>query len=284
MSPQSRKERKDLAIGIKYGPELEKEWYIMSIMFDVSGLIPEAQQPALAVAQVCWQHTRSWFIGLISFGSTVKGGMISGASDIDLHLYLEDTAFTPEGTLPLTLALAIHQDLARIDPRPFRYIDLSPEPRTPPAGEMGYYIPPYHIIAGTLPLPEATAEEVRELAREELAELEPTPSFLIAGLLKHGGGRGQLAPMVRLFCQIVWPVLYHVLVLQAEDAVGVWRLTKEQAIERIPANTSLGQPLRMFYTVVRAYYPAESSLAHALTIIQHGSAFLIAAKAWAERQ
>ena len=88
------------------------------MMFDVSGLVPDAQAVALAVAEVYYKLTTPWFVGLTCFGSAVKGGILPGASDIDFHLYLTDGAFSAADTLHLDLAIAIHTELAQIDPAP----------------------------------------------------------------------------------------------------------------------------------------------------------------------
>ncbi len=252
-------------------------------MFDVSGLIPEAQPIALAVAQVYWRHTVPWFIGLVCFGSAVRGSVIAGASDLDFHLYLEDAAFTPQETLPLELCLAIHRDLAHINPAPFRYIDAGAERSFIPEHHVGPIPGAYHLIAGRLPVPEATTEQLRAQAHWALANLTPAPSFMTEGLLQHGAGRGGLALTVRTFCQTVWPVLYQVLSLQHADAVAVWRLPKEQAMSLLPVESPMGCAIRSFYAAVRAYYPTESSLEHALTILEQGAAFLNVAKSWWEQ-
>jgi len=62
-------------------------------MFDVTGLVPEARSLAHSVAEIYWKQTQPWFVGLVCFGSAVRGGVISGASDIDFHLYLKPSVF-----------------------------------------------------------------------------------------------------------------------------------------------------------------------------------------------
>ena len=106
------------------------------VTFDLSGLIPEARNIASEVAAIYWKHTQPWFVGLVCFGSAVKGGLIPGASDIDFHLDLEDAAFTATDVLRLDIALAIQADLAQINPAPFRYIDGGAE--TGPATRRPY--------------------------------------------------------------------------------------------------------------------------------------------------
>ena len=70
-------------------------------MFDLSGVIPEARLTVQEAATVYLSHTAPWFIGLLVHGSVVKGGVIPGCSDVDFQLYLEPSAFTPQGQLPL---------------------------------------------------------------------------------------------------------------------------------------------------------------------------------------
>ena len=252
-------------------------------MFDVTGLVPEARPVALAAAEAYYRHTARWFIGLVCFGSAVRGDVVPGVSDLDLHLYLEPSAFASadghDNILPLALGLAIHRDLAQIDPAPFRYIDGGAELAFIPAGHIGPIPGTYHVVAGRLLVPEATNAEVKAQARQSLAALQPQPPFLAAALLQHGRGRGDLAHTVRAFCQVVWPAVYQVACLQEDDALAVWRLTKTQAVELLPVGQPIGRHARAFDAARRRYYPAESSLDDALAVIAAGVAFLEAVAA-----
>jgi hypothetical protein len=232
------------------------------------------------VAEVYLRHTRPWFVGLACFGSAVRGGIIPGASDIDFHLFLELEAFTPDGVLPLELALAIHRDLARVDPAPFRYIDGGAETGVLPEGHVGPVPGTYHVIAGRMPLAEATAEQLRAQARWSLARLNPVPAFVPEGLLHHGAGRGQLAVTVRQYTQLVWPVLYQVLCLQAEGPITVWQLPKHRAVALMPPGTAMGKAIRAFDAAVRRYYPTEEGVEEALAVIEAWAGFLRMVAAW----
>jgi hypothetical protein len=245
---------------------------------DLSGLIPEAQPIARRAAAAYLKHTAPWFIGLLAHGSAVKGGVIPGCSDLDFQLYLDDPAFSWHGQLPLELAFAIRRDLAGIDLGPFRYIQCYTRRPEPEEGFVGPVPGAYHLIAGRLPVPEATATQLRESARQALTGLSPATAFRISRLLGPGGVR--LARSLRLLCTIVWPVLYQVLTLQQEDALAVWRLPKDQAIDQLPPDTALHQSAASFYQAVRSYYPAEDSLESAFGVIESGVAFLEAAKSW----
>jgi hypothetical protein len=249
-------------------------------MADLSALVTEARPIVREIAEVYLRHTSPWFVGLVVHGSVVKGGFIPGCSDIDFRLYLQDSAFTWRGQLPLELGLPIRRDLARIDLAPFRYVQCYAQPCEQQEGLVGPIPGAYHLVAGRLPVPEATAQQLQNSATEALAELDPAPAFIMGQLLGHGGVR--LERNVRLLCTKVWPVLYQLLTVQQEDAIRVWCLPKEQAIEWLPQNTALSRTIRGFYEAVRAYYPAEASLEGALSIIETGVAFLEAAKAWWE--
>lgn len=89
---------------------------------DLSRVVPAARPVIEAAAQVYLRHTEQWLLGLLIHGSALKGGFISGCSDIDLQIYLRSEAFTLYGQLPLEICSAIQRDLARIDPHPFQYI------------------------------------------------------------------------------------------------------------------------------------------------------------------
>lgn len=247
-------------------------------MVDVLGLIPEARPIGEQVATVYLKHTAPWFIGLVAHGSAVKGGVIPGCSDIDFQLYLEEAAFTWHGHLPLELGFSIRRDLATVDLAPFRYLQCYTSAGVLQEGFVGPVPGAYYLVAGRLPVAEASAQQLRDSARRALAELNPAPTFVMGELLGPGGVR--LARNVRVLCTKVWPVLYQVLTCQQDDAIGVWCLSKEEAIAKLPQESALHRTGLGFYQAVKAYYPAEDSLDGALSIIEHGAAFLKSAKIW----
>ena len=250
------------------------------VNFDVSGIVPEAQAIALAVARIYLKHTHRWFVGLVCFGSAVRGGVIPGASDLDFHLYLQEEAFESIDTLRLDLGLAIQADLAHIDPTPFLYIDGGSENGTLPEGHVGPIPGTYHLIAGKMPLAEATDDQLYNQARWALAQLTPLPPFVSEGLLHHGHGRGQIALTVRALCQIVWPVLYQVCCLRHGDGVRVWRLAKQDVITLLPSAEPMGHAIRAFNQAVWKYYPLENSVHDALKVIETGVSFLQTVADW----
>jgi hypothetical protein len=252
-------------------------------MIDVSALVPEARAIVQAAARGYLAHTRPWFVGLLIHGSALKGGFIPGCSDIDFRLYLQDAACAPNGDLRFDLSLAIQRDLITIDPAPFQYIQCYAQPPrltapTGGGGDIGPFPGTYRMLLGELPVPEPTADQVRARAQQLLATLQPISAHLANGLLDHGGGR--LARHVRLLCTEVWPTLFNVLTLRAEDPLAVWALPKDAAIAQLPADELLGQTIRRFYQSVRAYYLGKPSAENALTVIEAGVSFLQAAKAW----
>jgi hypothetical protein len=210
----------------------------------------------------------------------VKGGIIPNCSDIDFQLYLDRAAFAWQGQLPLELGFAVRRDLEGIQLSPFRYVQCYAQTGEPQENWVGPIPGAYHLVAGRLPVREATAEDLRASARLALAELNPAPTFIQGELLGPGGVRVERS--LRLLCTKVWPALYQVLTLleKEPDPIGIWCLTKEQAIERLPRNTALQETIRAFYRAVWEYYPAEDSLENALAVIESGIAFLGAASSW----
>ena len=253
-------------------------------MMDLSGLVAEAQPIAGQVAATYLKHTAPWFIGLIAHGSAVKGGIIPGCSDVDFQLYLERSAFSRHGHLPLELGFAIRRDLEGIKLSPFRYIQCYARTSEPLEDWVGPIPGAYHLVSGRLPVEEATDHDLRASARSELSRLDVSSTFLMGKLLGPGGVR--LERSIRLLCTKVWPVLYQVLTLQLpeERPIALWRLPKERAIRRLPRDSALSDEMDRFYRAVLAYYPAEDSLEHALSVIQHGIAFLEAARCWWDRR
>ena len=249
-------------------------------MPDVSGLVPEARPIARQVADVYLRHTAPWFLGLIVHGSAVKGGVIPNCSDIDFQLYLRDEAFSWRGQIPLKLGYAIRRDLEGIRLWPFRYVQCYVRRRGLEPGWVGPIPGAYHLLAGSLPVPEATADDLRRSARRALEELEATPDFVMGKLLGPGGVR--LERSIRLLCTKVWPVLYQVLTLQdpGSEPVALWNLTKEEAMSRLTQDSPLHDAIQAFYRAAWTHYPEEDSLEDALSVIQTGVAFLQAAESW----
>lgn len=246
----------------------------MTITIDVSGLMPEAQTIAAQAAAIYCKHTAPWFIGLVVHGSAVKGGYIPNCSDIDFQLYLTDAAFAPDGELPLALGITIHQELAQTDPAPFRYIQCYTFKDRLRPGWVGPIPGAYHLVAGRIPVPLATAAALRESAKHDLTTLQPDA----INLLSHGGGR--LERQVRLHCTQVWPVLYQVVALQQDDPLRVWNLPKHQVIDLLPVDSEPEQAIRAFDQAVHTYYPTEQSVAAGLRVLETGTNFLAAAKRW----
>lgn len=253
-------------------------------MFDVSGLVPEARPVAQAVASIYWKHTQPWFVGLACFGSVVRGDVILGVSDIDFHLYLHPSIFIEsdgkQNILPLELGFAIYRDLAQIDPSPFSYIDGGAETNFLPDGHVGPIPGNYHLLAGNIPYAEATNKQVKVLARQELTHLKPLPAFISDALLQHGTHQGDLSNTVRKLCQTVWPIIYHIASLQEEDALAVWRLTKNRIVHFFSIEHAIGRSIRTFDTTMRLYYSSGMSVDAALDLMQAGVNVLQSAAHW----
>ena len=240
-------------------------------MFDTSRLTPEAKPIVEAAAAIYLRHTQPWFVGLVIHGSALKGGFIPGCSDIDFQLYLDDM-------LPFETCLSIQRAMSQIDPAPFRYIQCYPHSNMLPEGQTGPVPGAYLLLAGRLPVAEATRSQLQESAREKIAALNPVPQYILGCLLEHGKGR--LSWNIRWLCTDVWPTVYQVLILQGHDPFSIWSLPKPQAIELMPHDTPLGQTIRAFYSAAQSYYPSEKSMEKGLAVIETGIAFLQSVKAW----
>ncbi len=245
-------------------------------MIDISPVVPEAQQTVLQAAEVFAQHIRPWLVGLLIHGSALKGGFIPGCSDIDMQLYLSDAILEKDGSLPLSLALAIHRDLAKIDPAPFQYIQCYKLSGKYTSEERKVWIGPipgaYHILTGHLPVPEATEQQVLQRALHTLEHVHTIPGRVSGNLLEHGGGK--LPRAIRFLCTDVWPVLYSILTCRADHPFEPWRLPKDAAIARLPENEPGGKEIRQFYKSLRAYYAGEHEVDAALAVIEQGVRFL----------
>ena len=248
------------------------------VTLDLAHVQPEARAIVERAARVYVAHTRPWLVGLLLHGSAVKGGFILGCSDVDFQLYLRDDAFEADGALPLELTLALHRDLARIDPAPFNYLQCFAHGSSLPAGQVGPIPGVYALLTGALPIPEATAEELVASASAALGRLIIPPEKLTSGLLDHGEGR--LERHVRLLCTDIWPTLYHVLAVRDRDPIRMWGLAKPMAIAQLSPATPMGAAIRAFYDALVAYYPSHADAEAGLRVIERGVAFLRAARTW----
>ncbi len=240
-------------------------------------LLEQTQTIVQQVSDIYTHHTQQWFIGLVVHGSAVKGGFIEGWSDIDFQLYLEDAAIIENGQLPLKLCLSIHKELSKINPYPYQYIQT--RVLTPSNARYGGLVTnTYELVKGRLLLHELTNEQLYERAQNYLNELNPEKLFATENLLEHGDDR--LLKSVRAFCTAVWPALYQLLTIQKNDGIKIWGLTKIQALELLPINTSLGRTINAYHEAILNYYLNKSSVVNALNVIETGSNFLQNVKCW----
>ena len=240
-------------------------------------IVPQACSIVEAAAAIYQRHTASHFVGLLLHGSALKGGFVPNCSDIDFQLYVDSTLITPSHSLPLEMALAIKRDLHTIDPAPFRYVQCMVLGSHIPAGWVGPIPGAYAVIAGRLPVAEATAEELVQSARASLQSLNSEPRDVINKLIQHGGGRLQRG--IRLLVTKVSPVMVQVATVCNPAAVlDIWNLNKRQVIELLPA--PIMTRAQVYFAALDHYYPDETSFADGLATIEQGIGFLRTVKAW----
>jgi hypothetical protein len=252
-------------------------------MFDVSPLVPEAHPIVLEAAQIFYKHLHPWLTGMLVHGSAYKGGFIPNCSDIDIQLYLKAEAFDQEEAIPLKLAIAIHRELAHIDVAPFQYIQSYTLPDNPTKllekqQRIGPIPGAYHMVFGTLPIPEATIAQIIESAKWTLERQRSARADVSLDLFQHGGGK--LERRVRFLCTDVWPTLYSILTLRTQNPLYIWQQCKENVIDLLPEHEPLGQAIRAFYNSVYTYYTVEQSVEQALLVLEQGVHFSQLATEW----
>lgn len=249
------------------------------MQIDVSGVQPEAQRIVERAARIFVSHLRQSLVSIVAHGSAVKGGYIPFGSDIDFNIIVAPDLVGRHGELPLNTAIEMHRDLAVIDPAPFRYLQARAHPVGAHRGA-GLIPGAYHVVYGDAELTIATDAELRRNARTALARLDPAvvSAQVSNRLLDHGEDR--LHRELRYLCTDIWPTLYHVVSLNADDAVTAWGLTKQAAIACIDAESGLGRAIRLFYTTIVAHYRDGETVDSALASLEQGVAFLDAAAQW----
>lgn len=241
----------------------------------IDDVAPEARAAAAAAADVYIRHAADDFVGLIIHGSALKGDFIAGCSDIDFKLFVRDEALDERGFLAFERTVAIHRELARIDPYPFGYIQCYAMGSQMRPGWVGPIPRAYAVIAGAVPVAEATAEELARGAQERVRGLQVPPSYLGDNLLEHGGGR--LDRVTRLICTDVWPLLISHLIVRKHEPVAAWNLSKPAAIAATSPAEPAGRAIRAFDKTVRAHY-ADPTVSSALDVLVAGVAFFEAVR------
>lgn len=241
---------------------------------DLSRVMPVARPIVVRAAEIYMRHMQPWLIGLILHGSALKGDPIPGCSDIDMQLYLSDAAFSENNSLPLALCIAIHRELSTIPLAPFREIQCFAFRNTIREDWLGPPPGSYLVLAGRLPIPETSAEQLVELVHTKLRTIQ-LPVWYADALLQVGPG--ELDKRVRRLCPEVWPVARHLLTLQTADPIRVWNMPRRILVEAIPASKETGRLLREFEAALLRYYPEASSTEDGLQAVQAGFAFLEAA-------
>lgn len=140
----------------------------------------------------------------------------------------------------------------------------------------------YHMLAGRLPIPEATEEQLRARARNRLEGIAAVRGRVASDLLTHGSGK--LSRAVRFLCTDVWPTLYSMLSYQADHPFVIWRLPKEAAIALLPESEPHVSAIRLFHQAVWRYYTEDHSVDAALAVMEHGVQFLRAVEDWYKRE
>ena len=246
------------------------------MVINTDAVVPEARVAAAAAADIYIRHAGDDFVGLIIHGSALKGDFIAGCSDIDFKLFVRDEALDERGFLAFERTVAIHRELAEIDPQPFGYIQCYAMGSRMRPGWTGQIPGAYAVVAGLVPVADATPEELARAAHERVRGLQVPPPYLGDNLLEHGGGR--LDRVTRLICTDVWPLLISHLIVRGHDPIAAWNLTKPAAIAATSPEEAVGRAIRDFDTAVRAHYAATPRVSSALEVLQAGIVFLEAVR------
>jgi hypothetical protein len=178
--------------------------------------------------------------------------------------------------------MGIHRDLARIDPAPFRYLQVYAHAQGAKHG-VGFIPGTYQVVHGSPDVTLATADELADSARMALLALDPDAirDRLSNALLDHGEGR--LSRQVRFMCTDVWPTMYQVATMSMGDGLAAWRLTKPEVVAALATEPVVGSPLQRWWNVITSHYAAGEPVDSALEALGAGVAFLEAATVWASQ-
>lgn len=246
---------------------------------DVTAVQPSAASIVQRIAAAFIDHLGASLVTLVAHGSAVKGGIIPGSSDVDTIAMVQPERLTAHGELPLENAIALHRDLAQIDPAPFRYLQAYVCPTGTTHG-LGFISGTFHIVTGAPDVPLATGEELLAAARNALGELDPdeAQARISNALLNHGEGR--LDRQMRWTCTDVWPLMYHVACVHLDDGLAAWQRTKHEVLGILRDDPIVGDPLTHWFATVTDHYGRGESLESALAGLAAAAAFYDAAATW----
>lgn len=230
-------------------------------MFSLQNIIGEAKPIIEQASNVYYKHTKNQLLGIIIHGSVITGDFIPGCSDIDIKLLMNVT------NLELEKYYNIHKELAKIDVAPFRYIQCDIIGKSLHENYKGFVNGTYEVIYGENFIPDITSEQLRENSIQSMRSIDAFPKFAYESLLDHGGNR--LSQNVRLMITKIWPTLRNCLIIEGNDPIRVWRLSKADAINGL-RNMDLKSRFERFHNSVYDYYPNENEVESALSILRLG--------------
>jgi hypothetical protein len=218
---------------------------------------------------------------ILVHGSGVRGGFISGFSDIDLMVFLRPECFARGEVIKDDLAFAVQEKAGSLPWKDrgisypqvyFRDVEHFQNWWTVPGG--------YQLLFGSLPARAiATNELVRVHARQVLNDLPKVADRDLTDFAESADE--MLTQRLRMLGTTINPVLFALVAWDHEDALALWAETKEQAIQRLRAGYSdqAGPALaELFYGNVRRLFNGRWELRLARQTFKVGLEFL----RWAE--
>jgi hypothetical protein len=251
---------------------------------DVSRIQPLAKEIVRQLAWAWRRHLGSHLVTLVAYGSAVKGGAIEGSSDVDVAAFVTPELLTSGGELPLDLTLALHHDLAKIDPLPFRYLQGHVYPDGVRAGS-GFIPGTFQVVLGSPEVQLASGEELLKAAESALGTFDASAirDRLSNALLDHGEQR--LSRQVRILStNDVWPTMYHIASIHEGDGVKAWQCTKPEIVSILGNDQFIGPPLAAWMKAITHHYSTGESVTSALNAIEAGCAFLDAVARWTDER
>ncbi|MEK7397555.1 MAG: nucleotidyltransferase domain-containing protein [Candidatus Poribacteria bacterium] len=182
--------------------------------------------------EVCKAIFGDNLVAIVNKGSSVKGGFIPGLSDVDLHVYLKEEAFTYSDLIKLELGLSFQEKMDKLIHKydvgdgPIQVIFLNVDNPKRWSGPLpGTYL----ILYGdSCPEPEPHAEEMLEMDRLCLR----SPSYFYNLINTYADkANEELADFVRKINPAITPALYRVLSLITNDPLKVWKMTRFEVLE-----------------------------------------------------
>jgi hypothetical protein len=218
-------------------------------------------------------------LGIYQHGSSVKGGMIPGFSDFDVHVLLKPGLVGPYG-VSLDKVFAMQERVDGLGAREAGFSQFQGfflDPAHLPPGWTGPTPGGYRVLSGSLPAGyEATDERLRLSSMRALSTARQEAERFHTSLVDAHDDtlRGRL----RLMSTMITPMLYAAISYDQEKACALWAEDRFSAVRRLAeryADDPGHEHVIRFYRMLLEIGPGAASPEVLRSALKEGLSFIV---------